>query len=392
MPAQRPNPSRRPHSKSRTGCRVCKSRRVKCDETRPSCRRCQTHGVRCEFDYPIDGTAPRAHHEHNGRDTLSINHLISPSVASTPESILFPGTWFSVFELELFHHYITSTSLTLACDPVARNFWRVNVPQLGFSHIYVLKGVFAIAALHLARLRPQQRDSLVEQAMINHTAASSMALPLITSASGELFQPVFHFSILTTMITFARPRAPDNFLLVSDGIVPDWLLLTRGVRSLLQSQGDAVLSMSSLDALFYAGMQLSSRWEHENKEHEGLKDLETNIRLHAAPEKVAALCDGILALKRCFNLFNSVASEEERMRSALLWMVKVPDPFIELLKSQNSEALCVLAFFCVLLRRLEHLWWIEGWAFHLIERIYTMLDERYRLWIRWPLEEIGWAP
>lgn len=155
------------------------------------------------------------------------------------------------------------------------------MPQLGFSHVYVLKGVLAIAALHLARLRPQQKDSLVEQAIMHHTAASSMALPLITNANGENFPPVFHFSMLTTVITFARPRAPDNFLLVSDGIVPDWLLLTRGVRTLLQSQGNAVLSMSSLDALFYAGMKLSTQWEKENQEHEGLKDLENNIRSHA---------------------------------------------------------------------------------------------------------------
>ncbi|KAI0196628.1 hypothetical protein EV127DRAFT_84348 [Xylaria flabelliformis] len=393
MPAHRPNPSRRPHSKSRTGCRVCKSRRVKCDETRPSCRRCQTHGVQCDFIFETDASAPQSYNGAGGRDALSIHHLTSTSAHSTPDPVRYPGTWFSVFELELFHHYITSTSLTLACDPVARNFWRVNVPQLGFAHPYVLKGVLAIAALHLARLRPQQKDSLLEQAMMHHTAASSMALPLITDASGENFPPIFHFSMLTTIITFARPRAPDNFLLVSDGIVPDWLLITRGVRTLLQSQGNAVLSMSSLDALFYAGLKLSTQWEQENHEHEGLKDLENNIRNHAPPQKAAELCDGILTLRRCFNLFNTSGfSEEERMRSALMWLVKVPDPLIELLKNQDSEALCVLAFFCVLLRRLEHFWWIEGWACHLIERIYATLDERYRLWIRWPLEEVGWAP
>ncbi|KAJ2994963.1 hypothetical protein NUW58_g1408 [Xylaria curta] len=258
---------------------------------------------------------------------------------------------------------------------------------------YVLKGVLSVAALHLARLRPHQKDMLVEQAMVHHTAASSLASPLITDARGESFLPIFHFSMLTTIITFARPRAPDNFLLISDGIVPDWLLITRGVRTLLNSQGDAVLSMSSLDALFYGGMKLSNQYEQENQEHEGLKDLEDNIRNHAPPHKVDELCDGILTLKRCFNLFyRSGYSEEERMRSALMWLVKVPDPFIKLLKSHDSEALCVLAFFCVLLRRLEHLWWIEGWAFHLIERIYTTLDERYRPWIRWPLEEVGWAP
>ncbi|KAI1305719.1 hypothetical protein F5Y03DRAFT_384396 [Xylaria venustula] len=392
MPPSR-HPVRRPHSKSRTGCRVCKSRRVKCDETRPSCRRCQTHGVQCDFLFEADTTAARAHPDSSSRDALSIHQLTSPSIASTPEASRQPPTWFSVFELELFHQFITSTSLTLAYDPTVRTFWRVNVPQLGFSHPYLLKAVFSIAALHLARLRPQQRDALVEQAMVHYTAASSVALPLIPNATGENFPPIFHFSMLTTIITFARPRTPDNLLLVSNGIIPDWLLATRGVRVLLQSEGEAVLSMTCLDALFYAGMKLSAQWDQENQGHEGLDELENNFRIHSQLHKVDELCHGILTLKRCFNLYSTPGfSDEQRLRSAMMWLVKIPDPFIELLKSHDSEALCVLAFFCVLLKRLEQLWWIEGWAFHLIERIYSTLNERYRLWIRWPLEEIGWTP
>lgn len=393
MPPQRPTPVRRPHSKSRTGCRVCKTRRVKCDETRPSCQRCQIHGVQCDFISETGAATSRGHLAPGSRDALSVHQFTSPPMVSTPDAAGYPATWFSVFELELFHHFITSTSLTLATDPMARTFWRVNVPQLGFSHPYLLKGVLSIAALHLARLRPQQKDMLVEQAMIHQTAACSMALPLITKAKGENFPPIFHFSMLTTIITFARPRAPDNFLLISDGIVPDWLLITRGVRALLNSEGEAVLSISSLDALFYAGLKLSFQWERANADHESLKDLENNIRTHAPRNKVEELCEGILTLKRSFNLFyTSGFCEEERTRTVLMWLVKIPDPFVELLKSHDSGALCVLAFFCVLLNRLEHLWWIEGWSFHLIERIYSTLDERYRLWIRWPLEEIGWAP
>ncbi|KAI1425851.1 hypothetical protein F5Y12DRAFT_744929 [Xylaria sp. FL1777] len=392
MPPQR-HPVRRPHSKSRTGCRVCKSRRVKCDETRPSCRRCQTHGVQCDFLFETDAAAPRVHQDSSSRDALSIHQLTSPSVASTPEASRYPTTWFSVSELELFHHFITSTSLTLACEPAARAFWRVNVPQLGFSHPYLLKGLFSIAAFHLARLRPQQKDALVEQALTQYSAASSTALPLIPNLTGETFLPIFYFSLLTTVITFARPRSPDNLLLVSDGILPDWLLVTRGIRVLLQAEGDDVLSTSCSDALFNVGVRVSAQWENENQDHPGLLELEDNFRSHSQPHKIPQLCHGILTLKRCFNLFfKSGFSEEERLRSAMIWLVKIPDPFIELLKTHDSEALCVLAFFCVLLKRLEHLWWIEGWSFHLIERIYSTLDNKYRLWIQWPLEEIGWAP
>jgi len=47
------NPSstdtRRHHSKSRTGCTVCKKRRINCDETKPACRQCLDYGRRCSY-------------------------------------------------------------------------------------------------------------------------------------------------------------------------------------------------------------------------------------------------------------------------------------------------------------------------------------------------------
>jgi hypothetical protein len=35
---------------------------------------------------------------------------------------------------------------------------------------------------------------------------------------------------------------------------------------------------------------------------------------------------------------------------------------------------------------------MEGWSIHLISGIYDSLDEEHRLWLRWPMEEIGWVP
>ncbi|KAK1068697.1 hypothetical protein LTR74_005355 [Friedmanniomyces endolithicus] len=49
---QRPIP-RRSHKKSKTGCRTCKARKIKCDERRPLCRACERHFTNlatCDFD------------------------------------------------------------------------------------------------------------------------------------------------------------------------------------------------------------------------------------------------------------------------------------------------------------------------------------------------------
>ncbi|KAE9377258.1 hypothetical protein N431DRAFT_368998 [Stipitochalara longipes BDJ] len=39
---------RRPNKKTKTGCRTCRVRRVKCDERKPDCRRCEIFGVGCD--------------------------------------------------------------------------------------------------------------------------------------------------------------------------------------------------------------------------------------------------------------------------------------------------------------------------------------------------------
>jgi Fungal Zn(2)-Cys(6) binuclear cluster domain len=39
---------RRPNKKTKTGCKTCRIRRVKCDEGKPNCRRCEIFGVECD--------------------------------------------------------------------------------------------------------------------------------------------------------------------------------------------------------------------------------------------------------------------------------------------------------------------------------------------------------
>lgn len=46
------NNSRRPHTKSRSGCNRCRERRVKCDELRPICYNCQHRDEECQYNRP----------------------------------------------------------------------------------------------------------------------------------------------------------------------------------------------------------------------------------------------------------------------------------------------------------------------------------------------------
>ncbi|KAI1465205.1 uncharacterized protein F4812DRAFT_452586 [Daldinia caldariorum] len=353
-------------------------------------------GIPCDFNTAAHRPtpSPQAGGSSSSAGHTPGSHVTSPRDMSIHHQ-LPPTGWFSGLDLELLHHFTTSTCFTFSSEPMVRNFWRVNVPRLGFSFEYVLRGLLSLAALHLARHKPQRRDLLLQQAMVHHNASSSMALPILNSLTPQNAVPIFFFSMLTTYIAFASPKELDNLLLISNGVMPEWLFLFRGMRSIIELNNEAIHSMMSISFIFDSGRHIGQIWESTvPPEHEGLKELENILRSHVEdPQKLGELSHAIESLKRSFFFFYSGNyTDEQRVTAASVWLFKAREDFVKLLKERDNEALCVLAFFCVLLKRLDYTWWMEGWGVHLISRIYSVLDEGYRLWIRWPIEEIGWVP
>ncbi|XDG01020.1 hypothetical protein ABKA04_000635 [Annulohypoxylon sp. FPYF3050] len=351
-----------------------KSRR--CDETRPSCRNCLRRGISCDFAASAGSTNPAAdvNGSSNSGHTPIVNQIPSPAATSVNNSP--PIDWFDILDLELLHHFTTSTCFTFSTEPMVRNYWRVNVPRMGFSYQYVLKGVLSLAALHLAKFKPQRRDILVERAMIHQNASSSLALPVLNDIHSENSVPILFFSMLTMFNAFASPKESSDLLVASNGAMPQWLHLFRGF-------------------IFDSGRQMGQVWRSMiPPEHEGLKELETTIRMYVKDaQKLEVLAHSIDELKRAFAFTHSAnVVDDQRVRGVFMWLFGIRDEFTRLIKEHDNEALSVLSFFCVLLKRLDYIWWIEGWGIHLIERICSVLDEGYRLWIQWPIEEIGWVP
>lgn len=102
-----------------------------------------------------------------------------------------------MLELELLHHFCTSTYATLSDDPLIRDLWRVRVVKLSYTSEYTILAILSISALHLAHFSPNRRSSLRETAISFHSRASSMATQLMDDLKEENTEGLFAFSILT---------------------------------------------------------------------------------------------------------------------------------------------------------------------------------------------------
>lgn len=296
--------------------------------------------------------------------------------------------------LELLHHFTISTAPTLSHDSQIRELWRVVVPQMSFATDYVLDGILALAALHVARYNKSRRASLLPYAIERHSQSLSRAFPLVPSITPQNSAPLFIFGMLTLYFNLARPIEDDPEQ-VGNSVIPEWLYLLHGIDTVTMAEGSAVRE-SPVSLIFRTTWGSLEYWlTHTPEKYESLEDLQERIQEETVDdlEKRTILCDSISALSRSYSfLYGQKFPDPDQLRGFWQWLFEIKEPYLNLVKSGDNAALCVLAFYAVLLKDLEKYWWMEGRAVNLLRSIYMMLDGGHRLWIRWAIEQVGWIP
>jgi hypothetical protein len=301
----------------------------------------------------------------------------------------------TLVDLELLHHFTTTTCFTFSLNPHVQTLWRIDAPQVGLCHEFVLHGILAIAGLHLARLNPTIRDFYVGHAIVHYQTASSMAMPLISDISHRDSSSLFLFSVLTVYLALASSPPSDQQLLGEAASIPTWLFLMQGTRTILQHRADAIKSGTFGSMII--GHPEVKLWNATPSRNQGLQSLRSLIdkmviTKHLEATKAEVCYESLDQLAKAFTIGQDQAGSSDYVRQVLIWTMIVPDAYMTLVRDQVPEALCNLGYYCVLLKKLEYMWLFEGWSRYLISNIYYLLNDMYRTYIVWPMQEIGWIP
>lgn len=392
--------SRRPHKKSRSGCARCKKRKIKCDELKPSCQNCLKHSVQCDFQLSrpsLSWGSPKPPSPYASTSNHATSQVSIASPTSQGNTIYshqqLPAL--NMLDLELLHNFTNSTCNTFHSDPILKTLWRINIPQLAFSCDFVMRGMLALSALHLAYFRPERQEFLLSHAMLQHEVGLREATSILSDVTDENCTYIYIFSVMTCMFTLASPRKSDDFLVFGESGISEWLILCRGIRTIIEASQET-LKNGVLGPMFIAGgrryllrEQISEELTEEGEQLDQLLNLiksssksQTDLEIYTT---------AIHELRKSFSVvFRPDVSLESG--DVFIWFFRIPKEYLVLLRERTQEALTIFAYFCVIPKRLEFNWWIEGWSTHLISRIYNLLDNEHRLYVRWPIEQIGWVP
>lgn len=364
--------TRRPHRKTKTGCLTCKRRKIKCDEVKPECENCIKHSLNCEYAPP--------------QPLFDIQAALSGNAVAT----------LNLFDLELLHFFCTSTALELHENPTMRTLWSTNVPKLGFEYDYVMHGILAFSALHLAYASPERKDACIAHSRLHHHAGLQKGTPALAAFSDQHASAIYIFSALTTLYNFATTRMSDDFTIDPDAGIAEWIVLCRQSYGIVRIARETLYN-GPIGQMFRTGMNRTERQEQFNKKDfpgaDQLKTLSAHINEVTEDERARqAYAHAISRLFNCYSVAAVLPQTELEFSDVFGWPYRVSEDFLELLQQSSQEAMVILAFFAVIAKRLNFKWWVDGFGDHLMSMVYRLMDEEHMSWIQWPIKEMNWQP
>ncbi|GAM35067.1 C6 transcription factor [Talaromyces pinophilus] len=391
-----------------------------CDEQRPACKNCLRHNIDCAYSVsPVksrllaqnpatqlsaSSATPAESTVITTENGISSN-TTSPSIVSAesdPLLILNPQRDGSLpadlhlRDLELMHHYCLEGYKSISQDDAFAQPFQKEVPKIALSHPFLMHGVLALSAVHLAYLNKNgdRVNEYDELAAGHQTLALALFRKELDNITPSNSAALFVFSSIATVLAFASPQITGMHSLSPIDEMLQISTLCRGIAEILQTSRGWLENSSDS---WVTDMLSSKRRLSE------MQPLPADIEAKLAPvyklnadltrtgldiQEAVACEEAISELSRSFQQLNSGYHDLTVFR----WPIVIRPVLFSLMRDRRPMALVVLGHFCILLHKVSDRWWVESWPRLLLQSIHDQLDVSWREHIRWPMEALGPLP
>ncbi len=301
---------------------------------------------------------------------------------------------FSLEDLELLHHFTLSTSLTLYHGSGPSDFWTKTIPQMAYSCGFLMRGILAFAALHLAYLNPNAKDRYIFIA----TSHQNLALPhfrtAAANANAENCHAVLVFSKLVLVQNCAIMQLNSQSVDMetsSDDRIVEFLRLMRGGCALLNTTWH-MLTTGPIQALLpHPSLQIDFPRAIEHGSLSGLSCalLSLDTASTAREDEIEAYSDAFLELQTAFSISLQSASPSRTWDAVEYWPSRLSGLYLALISDRRPQALVIFAYYCILVKQINNHWFMECQAAQLLSSVTRSLGKDKHHLIRGPLEEVG---
>lgn len=374
--------------------------------TKPASKRGEHAGL-----LPVPATSPHPDQQS----------LISSSLPSSDGPAIPLTTGYTGADMQFLHHFTISTAPSLSERPTSRLAWQGSVVKLSFDHPFLLHGILAMSAMHLANLHAEQRKHYSITAADHQNIALQGFQNACQDIGSHNCDALFAFSMLVVRYIPASAGTvinenPSESFLNQDlfSAILEWLSLIQGVHRIIE-HGYQWISRGPLTVFLQENANIDRRLsENDERRLADLEKLWYSDGDQIMEEDARCYQEALSVLRKHFSNINPVAprkhnhnygtylpgfhhgqqnpqeSEFDNIRLAFLWPIQAPAAYFELLGQRRPVALVVLAHYALLFKRAcGNMWWTMPPPRKIMSAVSGALPPEYHKWISWPAEEIG---
>lgn len=300
--------------------------------------------------------------------------------------------------MELFFHYLNNLCAGLGLGD--KQLWKDRIPRLAFRHHTVLHLLLAASALHLARQDTARCHQLEERAEMHLAVGLRCTTEILPNLNADNCAELYVATILVCICTFAKRPGRRNMLLVADGNEVAWWKLFRGVRIIVETYGIPTVFGGELGPL-PSDVDAAQPGQQPNNSHHyvDLNVIEWEGTFGQLSALVSSLPSGgvrdtsqgaLNIMTWCFQETYGTSGSpkpavDAKFETIMVWFYCLTDEFIHCLNEEQPVPLLLLAHFTVLLRTLDGVWFMRGWAAHVLREVSDILGPAWCKWLWWPM-------
>ena len=298
-----------------------------------------------------------------------------------------------MLDMELLHHWTTVTCQASFDYAAGIEIYRTRVIQYGFGYPFVMHMVLAVTARHLEYLRPQGKGIYNHAADSHAATALSLYQPEIANLTSDNCHACFAFSTSLALYAWASQsldKPSTLFFKPSTNYQSadiQWVKLHRGTTTILGTVWK-ILEKGPCRSLW-------SDWKGLDKDRFDSLRPDDEIHINALrkvwkdlPEQDRHILDtNLKSTIRCLSLLDFPCGPS-KLASGISWFSEISDEFIQMLSEKKPEALLIVCYFCLVLKRMGDTWWMKGKAENLLRTIMTELGGGGGNWTKWPIKVV----
>jgi len=294
------------------------------------------------------------------------------------------------------HNYSHKTSRTkLGANVRLAHVWQEHIPEEATKQSFLMHGVLALSALHLALMRPGQAKKYASLCDKHQASALASYRQILTHITEDVADALFALSTILSISSVARATLKASQMegpqYISVDSICELLYLTRGVREVKEATGErvnrgpfsVVLHGHDLsgDVQITMNPQISSVF----------RELDRMVHVHCEDQEQRKLCSEAVAHLR--SIYESMLGRyllgDLEMGAVWRWTAMLSYDFIKMVQAHYPPALVITAHFTVAAMMLREMWFVSNWGSLAFDGIRIALKGELEEYLVWPQEQMA---